>query len=133
MPQDFVHQFQAEHNERSANFVRSDYPDWAVTMCFYAAIHWVERYAKKQRVDLDAEYKTVRNPHERRYAYVRDVAVNLRRQQLRTAYQDLRKYSQVARYLEDIRINSFDYFDRQHRDKVSLAFEKLEIIQSILR
>jgi hypothetical protein len=41
MPQDFVHQSQAEHNEKAANFVKNAYPDWAVTMCFYAAIHWV--------------------------------------------------------------------------------------------
>jgi len=132
MPQDFVHQSQAEHNEKAANFVRNTYPDWAVTMCFYAAIHWVERYARIQGVDLDAKYYTTKNPHERRFAYVKDVAVNLREAELRIAYQDLQKYSQVARYLENIRTNSFDYFTRQESGKVSLAFENLEIIKRLL-
>ena len=45
MPNQSVYQRQAECNEKTALAAQSGFPDWAVIMCFYAALHWVNHYA----------------------------------------------------------------------------------------
>jgi hypothetical protein len=40
-----MHYEQAELNEKAALVVKEHQPDWAVTICFYAALHWIEGYA----------------------------------------------------------------------------------------
>jgi hypothetical protein len=43
LPSEETHVQQACHNRRLARTIsRSDYPDWAATVIFYAAVHYVE-------------------------------------------------------------------------------------------
>jgi hypothetical protein len=43
-----VYRRQAESNEQTAIAAKKGFPDWAVIMCFYAALHWVNDYAFHQ-------------------------------------------------------------------------------------
>ena len=47
---------QARSNEKAARSLEKTYPDWAITICFYAALHWVEYYACMTGCDIGQEY-----------------------------------------------------------------------------
>jgi hypothetical protein len=122
---------QAESNERAARNIEDTYPDWAVTMCFYAALHRVEYYACKKRVDISSKFPE-KSPHDSRRGYVRQLAKQLNNRTLEKLYNDLENASQKARYLEGIRYqNAIDYF-KAHKSEVSTYFDKLQQIKDIL-
>lgn len=131
MPSEQSHRQQAEYNEEAALSIKDTSPDWAVTMCFYAALHWVEWYAKVQGDDLERQYPKC-NPHERLLAYVFDIARNLQYKDLNKAYQYLKNSSQTARYLTDIRTNSRIHYSRHNPRGVDKSFDNLEIVKQRL-
>ncbi|MBE9122530.1 hypothetical protein IQ269_17420 [Tychonema sp. LEGE 07199] len=129
MPSAQSHREQAEYNEQAAASIRDTSPDWAVTMCFYSALHWVEWYAKVQGDELDRQYQNYPSPHDRLLAYVFDIAKNRQYRDLDKAYNDLKNASQISRYLTDIRTNSWLYYSRYKTRDVDKSFENLEIVK----
>ncbi len=53
MPTREEHLIQASRNEDVALLLQTDYPDWAVTALFYAALHYVEAYFSINAVKPD--------------------------------------------------------------------------------
>ncbi len=132
MPSEQSHREQAEYNEQAAASIRDTSPDWAVTMCFYAALHWVEWYAKVRGDDLDRQYQNCKSPHDRLLAYVYDIAKNRKYRDLNKAYNDLKNASQISRYLTDIPTNSRMHYTRLNPRGVDKSFDNLEIIKKRL-
>lgn len=132
MPSKQSHREQAEYNEEAAVSIRDTYPDWAVTMCFYAALHWVAGYAKDQGDDLEEKYPGCTSPHDRLFDYVRDLAKTKRDRELEKAYKNLRNESQIARYLYTITTNSRYYYSRLKKGEVDKSFENLRIVKQRL-
>lgn len=128
MPQAEAHREQAEFNEQAANDVELKYPEWAVTMYFYAALHWVEWYAKNKGDELPPGS----SPHDRRRNYIYNLANKLKNKDLRKAYDQLQRDSQTARYLENIKTNSRIHFDSHDRSKVSKSLSNLQIVKQLL-
>jgi hypothetical protein len=133
MPSAQSHLEQSKFNKEAADSIRETSPDWAVTMCFYAALHWVEWYAKNKGKDLETSYPGRPSPHDRLYDYVRDLAATLRDRELEKAYKNLKKASQTARYLEGIRTNSRIHYGRHNRTGVDTSFANLQIIKQRLQ
>jgi hypothetical protein len=132
MPSEQSHRQQAEYNEEAALSIRDTSPDWAVTMCFYAALHWLEWYAKVQGDDLERQYQNCPSPHDRLLAYVFDIARERQDRELNKAYQYLKNASQTARYLTDIRTNSRMHYSRHNPRGVDKSFDNLEIVKQRL-
>lgn len=136
MPSQESHREQAESNEKAANSIKNTFPDWAVTMCFYAAIHWVERYAKINNVDLtkyeisspDTSKDKKVSLHTRRFHYVKDIAYDSGNPDLRKAYETLEKASKTARSLEAIQTNSWLHYSN-NSTYVAFSFRHLEIVK----
>ncbi|WP_066426885.1 hypothetical protein [Anabaena sp. 4-3] len=123
---------QAKINEQAARSIQQSYPDWAVTMCFYAALHLIEHYACIKGFDIE-QYKEQdqESRHTTRRKYVDDLAVQLRSRNLRIAYTYLEQESRKARYLKDITTNAKLYYTK-HKDKVTESFENLRKIKQLL-
>jgi hypothetical protein len=134
MPSEQSHREQAQYNEEAALSIRDTFPDWAVTMCFYAALHWVEWYANTRGDDLERLYPKpdFQSPHDRLVAYVFDMARARQDRDLSKAYQDLKNASQTARYLTDIRTNSRLHYSRHNPRGVDNSFNNLEIVKQRL-
>jgi uncharacterized FlgJ-related protein len=132
MPSEQSHREQAEYNEEAALNIRDTAPDWAVTMCFYAALHWVECYAKVQGDDLEQKYQGYKSPHDRLVAYVWDIAKNKQYKDLNKAYENLKNASQTARYLTGIRTSSRVNYSRQNKTGVDQSFDNLRIVKQRL-
>ena len=132
MPSEQSHREQAEYNEQAAASIRDTSPDWAVTMCFYAALHWVEWYAKVRGDDLDRQYQNYPSPHDRLLAYVFDIAKNPQYRDLNKAYNDWKNASKISRYLTDIRTNSRLYYSRYKTREVDKSFDNLPIVKQRL-
>lgn len=123
---------QAKSNENAARSNESDYPDWTVTMCFYAALHCVEYYASKQGDDIPSQFPE-KSPHDSRRGYVRKLAKKLDNKRLERLYNELEEASKKARYLENLEYQSaVDYF-KSHQSEVNKYFDKLQQIKDILR
>lgn len=123
---------QAQSNEDAARSNESDYPDWTVTICFYAALHWVEYYASQKGDDIQSQFPE-KSPHDSRRGYVRKLAKNQDMRALEKLYNDLESASQKARYLQSIKYTSaIDHF-KAHRSEVNKSFEKLQQIKDILQ
>jgi hypothetical protein len=120
---------QAQRNEEAAKSVETSFPDWAVTMCFYAALHWVESYAKKKGDDIERYDGSTR--HQRRRKYIADLAYSLGNRRLRIAYEDLETESRRARYLEGLDTSAIAYY-KSHTPKVRDSFQKLQSIKQLL-
>jgi hypothetical protein len=121
---------QAESNEAAAHDVRRNYPDWAVTMCFYSALHWVNYHAANGGIDIDknSQYPT---PHDKRSDYVREIASKIKSRDLRKAYDALFEASMRSRYMRDIRESAISHY--QFADSsVKSAFEHLSVIRDTL-
>lgn len=126
------HREQAQSNEAAAQSVRTSYPDWAITMCFYSALHWVEQYASMQGCDIEKEYKEKgKSRHDRRRQYVIKIASNLSNKNLRLAYLALEEESKNARYLKNLNKSAIAYYT-QDKNKVTNAFQKLQIVRQLL-
>jgi hypothetical protein len=106
------------------------FPDWSVTICFYAALHWVEGYAEKQGVNIEKEYDG-RSPHERRQKYVDEIAKQLGNRLLRIAYNYLEAESKKARYLEGLNISAKEHYKKSPQ-KVREAFQRLQTVKQLL-
>ena len=132
MPSEHSHSEQAKYNEEAALSIRDTSPDWAVTMCFYAALHWVEWYAKVQGDDLERQYPNYPSPHDRLLAYVFKIAKNRQYRDLNKAYQELKNASQIARYLTDIRTDSRIHYSRYKTREVDQSFDNLRIVKERL-
>ncbi len=123
---------QAQSNENAARSTESAYPDWTVTMCFYAALHWVEYYASRKGDDIQSQFPE-KSPHDSRRGYVRKLAKKLDNRSLEKLYNDLESASQKARYLEGVKYQSaIDYF-KKHQSEVNASFDKLQQIKDILQ
>lgn len=132
MPSKESHREQAEYNEQVAVSIRDTSPDWAVTMCFYAALHWVEWYAKNQGDDLEQQYQNYPSPHDRLIAYVLDIVKNRQQRDLEKAYKNLKNASQTARYLENIKTNARVHYSRHNKTGVDKSFDNLQIVKQRL-
>jgi hypothetical protein len=122
---------QAQSNENAARSIESVYPDWTVTMCFYAALHWVEYYACQKGDDIPSQFPE-KSPHDSRRGYVRQLAKKLDNRRLEKLYNDLEGASRKARYLEGVKYSSaIDYF-KGHESEVGKSFDKLQQIKDIL-
>lgn len=138
-----TYRLQAESKERAARAVQENYPDWAVTMCFYSAIYWVNDYALLKGVDISLEYdpslSTTPNKlstmHQRRWNYIQNLSFQKDSKKLRKAYRWLWSESKVARYLENIeslKCTAYDYYINNKLVKVNLAFSYLSVIKTEL-
>jgi hypothetical protein len=126
-----MHYEQAVLNEQAALAVKENQPDWAVTICFYAALHWIEGYAINEGVDINQQYKRRGgSPHNWRKNYVKDIAYNLRKDTFRRAYERLDDESRKARYLKDINSNSRLYYSCIGVDDL---FKDLETIKKLTK
>ncbi|MBD2435576.1 HEPN domain-containing protein [Nostoc sp. FACHB-110] len=132
------YQEQARSNEEAARLIEKDYPDWAVTMCFYAALHWVKCYAAQAGYDMEKLQS-----HDEHRGYLYDLAYEkLKKRELHQLYDDLHGASEKARYfkssshrrsVQPIRDdNAINYF-RTHKREVNAAFDKLQQIKDILQ
>ncbi|MBE9037154.1 hypothetical protein [aff. Roholtiella sp. LEGE 12411] len=121
---------QANSNEKAAHSLEKTYPDWAVTICFYAALHWVEYYASVTGCDIEQEYPG-KSPHESRRDYVRELASQLRNNNLRNAYLKLEEESRKARYLQGLTTDAKVYYTKNNF-KVIDSFQNLQKIRVIL-
>lgn len=133
MPSEQSHRQQSEYNKEAADSIRDTSPDWAVTMCFYAALHWVAWYAKIKGEDLEIIYPGRPSPHDRLFDYVRDLAATQRDRDLEKAYKNLKEASQKARYLKDIRTDSRTHYSRYDRTGVDNSFANLQIVKQRLK
>lgn len=74
MPDVREHLQQASHNETFFSQINVDsYSDWAVTVLFYAALHYLDAYLAKQGV-FDPGSHDVRDPLIRQFPLTRAVA-----------------------------------------------------------
>ncbi|BAZ87817.1 hypothetical protein [Dolichospermum compactum] len=127
-----LHIKQAELNEDAADIAaQSECYDWAVTMCFYAALHYVEGHAIFNSKDIYAEYYNIEsNQHNRRIAYVHDVSYDKYGDMLRSAaYETLYKASMKARYMENIPCYSRKYF----KLSFNRYFQELSIVKELVK
>ena len=124
---------QANNNEQAARSIENSYPDWAVTMCFYAALHWVEHFACVKGCNIHQEYK--KEDHESRHTtrrrYVDDLAEKLGNLNLRKAYTYLEQESRTARYLQTITTNSKIHYTK-NKLTVRESFQRLQQIKQLL-
>lgn len=89
MPDVRTHLQQAQHNETFfAGIDLRSYSDWAVTVLFYAALHYIDAYLA-QAGHLDPGVHDVRDSLIRRYVPTRQVA---------RQYFRLKNFSRTARY-----------------------------------
>ena len=134
MPSEQSHREQAEYNEEAALSIRDTSPDWAVTMCFYAALHWVRWYAEVKEENIEIMYRNSErhSPHDRLLNYVRDIGNTRGDRKLVNAYKNLRTECDTARYLKGgIITNSRDYYTMYKKD-VDKSFENLKTVKDQL-
>lgn len=124
-----LHLQQAEHNSEAAHGSRAEYPDWAVTMCFYAAIHYVEAYKVVDQSRLRIVSKASESPHKVRKRFVSNLSARFHDEDLIAAYEFLEEQSHRARYLTGLSQEARQHFVARGCDDV---FEDLEIIKEIL-
>ena len=130
MPSIEEHHRQAKFNEEAAESVKEKFPDWSVTMCFYAALHLVDAHGKARGIDIPNDIK-VGSMHQRRFDYIRDL--NYEREkvnQLRNAYVKLRGLSEQARYMKGLSNTTSHKLFKRRMDWVQDAFSQLEIIKN---
>ncbi|WP_373530367.1 hypothetical protein [Nostoc sp.] len=121
---------QAKSNEQAARSLEQTYPDWAITICFYAALHWVEYYACITECNIELKYPWP-SRHNSRKDYVRDLANQLGNRSLRNAYIELEGESRKARYLQDITTNAKLYYTK-NKFRVTQSFQNLQKIKQVL-
>ena len=88
MPNERIHRIQAEQNERLARglvLLSPQLMDWAVTACFYAAVHLIDCYLARLGI----------HPHTH---VEREGWIQARFSHIRRDYWRLKRYSLRARY-----------------------------------
>jgi hypothetical protein len=129
---------QAESNEQTAIAAKKGFPDWAVIMCFYAALHWVNDYAFHQgeieELEGTGDKDTSQNLHKLRRLYVKKIARINNWRDLEEAYELLFRASMTARYLRGL--ESLNRTAREHYSNnesfVQNCFDDLAIVKSRL-
>jgi hypothetical protein len=127
MPNVNIHRRQAIYNERLAMATaRSGYRDWAVTMCFYSALHHTEAYAVFHGDDIrDFSGNSL---HRKRINYIDDIEYRRNFDGLVIAYQMLFYASMEARYLETLSCIAKEHFPEDLKD----FFEALTTVKRLL-
>ncbi|HBL11560.1 MAG TPA: hypothetical protein DD379_09165 [Cyanobacteria bacterium UBA11162] len=114
MLNDNIHLQQAKLNEEAAIENQKSYPEWAIVMCFYAALHYIEYYAVSKQQNIYALYPDSESKkfsqHERRIRYVEDISSDKNSPDLSIAYERLYEASMKARYLKNLNTTSRRYF-----------------------
>lgn len=132
IPTEQAHKEQARQNEYAIGRIEAQHPDWVVTLCFYAALHWVEFYAKAEGTNIFHEYEDAGSPHDRRRDYLSDVAYYyLNAKKLYKAYTALEDESKVARYLKGIDVDARQYYIKNDT-KVRESKNNLRIVKHFL-
>ena len=88
MPNEIIHIMQAEQNERLARglvLLSSQLMDWAVTACFYAALHIVDSYLARLGIH-PRTHKEREDLVQRRFPHIRRNYWRLKRYSLRARY-----------------------------------------------
>lgn len=93
-----VHLEQARYNEALAEALREDYPDWAITVAFYAGVHYVEAEFAARKTHTKSDEGHV--GREKRLSQGQGKYVCF------VALKGLRTASENVRYLEDWRHQS---------------------------
>lgn len=127
-----VHISQAEHNEKTAEFLL-DKPffDWAITACFYSAIHYFEARLFFDSSEIDKKHTekgipvdpitgdTTITPHRWRERVIHDRYS----QNAWKSFRNLKEASEIARYLSHYpkrglvsfkTVPSYEIFDRKN-------------------
>lgn len=130
MPRPNVHLEQAQYNEKLAVEAQSQYPDWAVTKFFYAALHYIEAYALSKGVKISNTYQNEGfSLHEKRQRYVENISDdNDWDDDFAIAYARLSELSQKARYLKNISTTAAQHF--KNNSETAICAEELEKIKS---
>lgn len=132
MPTEQAHKEQARQNEYAIGRIEKQHPDWVVTLCFYAALHWVEFYAKAEGTNIFYEYEDAGSPHDRRREYLYDVAYDdLNARRLYDAYTALEDESKVARYLKSLNMDAIKYYNK-NGSRVRESRNNLRIVKHFL-
>jgi hypothetical protein len=126
MPKAGIYLKQATYNEDAAlKAAQSGCSDWAVTMCFYAALHYVKAYEAFNGDNIYEDYKTEPNQHERILSYVYDLD-NTADSSVYAAYETLLEASKQARYLRGIETSARKHFwNRSDKYLKALSVVKL--------
>lgn len=109
-----MHLSQAYHNLKLAKHIFENscvFPDWAITSCFYAAIHFFEaqldkRYSKHG--EKEAEKEDGLSAHVYRKKFIRDHHYVIYKE-----WSMLNHASNLARYLIGLQIPAYKYFSKQ--------------------
>lgn len=130
-----IYRQQAILNEQAAIKAQSERPDWAIIMCFYSALHWVNdhayRHGKLHELDIKnvgSDVKTT--PHKLKKTYVKRFAKQIRYLDLETYYKLLYDESMKARYLEQLQCSAYDYYSSHNNFQVYFGY--LTIIKTKL-
>ncbi|MEM9153737.1 MAG: hypothetical protein AAGB13_01700 [Cyanobacteria bacterium P01_F01_bin.33] len=126
-----LHAQQSESNKNAASYVRKDFPDWAVTICFYAALHLIESYAANNGDDINRYGVPSDPPHTKRQAYVGQISNRIRNRELRKAYDKLYDGSLMSRYMKDLDQSAVAYYQFA-KNKVDGAFKDLAVVKAAL-
>ncbi|HBL12452.1 MAG TPA: hypothetical protein DD379_13800 [Cyanobacteria bacterium UBA11162] len=133
-----VYRRQAESNEQTALAAKNGFPDWAVIMCFYAALHWVNDYAFQQgeieELEEAGENDSSQKLHKLRRLYVKKISRINKWRDLEDAYVFLFGVSMTARYLRGL--ENLNRTAREHYSNnesvVQNCFDCLEVVKSRL-
>ncbi|MBG1257737.1 MULTISPECIES: hypothetical protein [Nostoc] len=132
MPNQSIYQQQAEFNEKTAIAAQSGFPDWAVIMCFYAALHWVNDYAFREGNIKEFDTNDDYSPHKLRRMYVKKIAKLNRWNDLEEAYELLYRASMTARYLRGLENQNCTAREYYAKNGVQFCFDDLEKIKKRL-
>ena len=129
MPGFGIHLKQAAHNKDAAlKAAQSGCPDWAVTMCFYAALHYVKACEAFRADNIYRDYPNEPNQHERILSYVYDLD-KTPDNSVFAAYETLLEASKIARYLSTIKTSARHHF----LNKTNEYFDALSVIETFFK
>lgn len=135
MTEPSIYLLQAQANEESAKIAQKDFPEWAIIMYFYAALHLINDYALEvNQIDiLKVDEDSKISQHSLRRKYVKDISDYINCKDLQANYNFLFNESLLARYLvnkNDILECSAREYYSQYTDKDFLKIrDKLEQIK----
>ncbi|HLP90472.1 MAG TPA: hypothetical protein VK184_18035 [Nostocaceae cyanobacterium] len=129
-----IYQQQAELNEEIAAAAQLGFPEWAIIMYFYAALHWINDYAYRNGEMEELKKNADESQHKTRREYIKKVAKRKKRRELEECYKTLFSDSIIARYLEDEQGGCINSTARQYYSKCNIKdyIDCLETIKKIL-
>jgi hypothetical protein len=93
------HRTKAEHNENFAATLSSPFHDWAVTVIFYAAVHYIEAYFAKEKPPYHSPNHPLRDSAIGKTAFLKPIWKD---------YRELKNQSGLARYEAHIQFGQLD-------------------------